>query len=71
MEKNAKILILIAIIVVVIIVVIIIVVVSMKKKSNNSSTGPHKSTETFYHTNATDKFQEFIESYIKGEQGIF
>lgn len=71
MEKSTKILILVAIIVVVIIVVIIIVIVSKKKKRDGTNVEPYRSAETFYHTNATDKFQAFIESYIKGEQGIF
>lgn len=77
MEKSTKILILVAIIVVVIIVVVIIVVVVTNKKKSDGTTDdsptvePYRSTETFYHTNATDKFQAFIDSYIKGEQGIF
>lgn len=80
MEKSTKILILVAIIVVVIIVVIVIVVVVSNKKKSDGTTDdsptepavePYRSTETFYHTNATDKFQAFIDSYIKGEQGIF
>ena len=76
-------LILFAIIAVVIIVVVVVTIIIVKKKKNNTgtvdnspgtaeATAPEASgVETFYKTNATEKFADFINSYIKGEQGIF